>query len=232
VNQAALESKISVKFKNKDLLLEALTHRSYLNENPSWRISHNERLEFLGDAVLELAVTRYLFERYPEGEEGKLTLFRAALVNTKMLFKVAGDLGLQKHLLVSKGEAEASGKAAETILADAFEALVGAIYLDQGYETAFNFIKKILLPYLPEIEKSGLYKDSKSLLQEIVQSDYRVTPTYRVLEEFGPDHEKTFRVGVYFGDELKAKGTGASKQEAEIEAAKESLRLLGYSSQE
>jgi ribonuclease-3 len=224
MNLPALESEIGLRFRNKDFLLEALTHRSYLNENPDWKQSNNERLEFLGDAVLELVTTEYLFNEYPKEEEGQLTLFRAALVNTRMLSRIAETIGLQKYLLVSRGEAQSSGRASETILADGFEALVGAIYMDQGYIQAKNFILRVLIPYLGEIVEKGLYKDAKSLLQEIAQEEYKLTPTYRVIEESGPDHQKIFRVGVYFNEELKAEGAGPSKQEAEVAAAKHILK--------
>lgn len=215
-----LENKIGVYFKNENLLKEALTHRSYLNENPDWRLPHNERLEFLGDAVLELITTKFLWEKYPEAEEGQLTLYRAALVNTKRLAVVAEEIGIRDHLLISKGEAQTNGKATETILADMFEALTGAIYLDQGYAVAETFIHKVLLPHLTEIEENRLYKDPKSDLQEIAQADYKITPTYQIIEESGPDHNKVFKVGVFFGEELKAEGLGSSKQEAETSAAK------------
>jgi ribonuclease-3 len=222
----SLENKINIFFKNENILKEALTHRSYLNENPSWKLPHNERLEFLGDAVLELISTKYLWETHPKFEEGPLTLLRASLVNTKMLAKVAEEVGIQKHLLVSKGEAQMNGRAMETILADAFEALTGAIYIDQGFEVAEKFISEFLLPHLKEIEEKQLYKDPKSSLQEMSQADFKVTPVYKLLSETGPDHARVFTVGVYFGDELKAEGSGASKQEAEAEAAKKALEKL------
>ena len=222
-----MENKIGVFFKNENILKEALTHRSYLNENPSWKLPHNERLEFLGDAVLELVSTEYLWRVRPKFEEGLLTLLRAALVNTKMLSKIAEEeIGLQKYLLVSKGESQMSGRAMETILADAFEALTGAIYVDQGFEAAKEFVSRFVLSRLEEIEKGQLYKDPKSLLQEISQADFKVTPEYRILSESGPDHARIFTVGVYFGNELKGEGSGASKQEAETDAAKKALEKL------
>ncbi len=230
VNLSVLERKIGINFNNKDLLKEALTHRSYLNENSLWKLPHNERLEFLGDAVLELIITRYLFEKYPQLEEGKLTLLRAALVNSKMLFKVSEKLSLGDYILLSKGEIQMNNRSFETILANVFEALIGAIYLDQGYEKAKYFIERFLILYLPEIEQKGLYKDAKSLLQEIIQSEYKITPTYKVLDETGFDHEKIFKVGVYFDDEMKAEGLGESKQEAELKAAGELLERLGRNS--
>ncbi|MCL4406069.1 MAG: ribonuclease III [Patescibacteria group bacterium] len=223
----SLENKIGVYFKNENLLKEALTHRSYLNENPSWKLPQNERLEFLGDAVLELITTEYLWKTRPRFEEGLLTLLRAALVNTKMLSKIAEEeVGLRDHLLVSRGEAQMAGRAMETILADAFEALTGAVYVDQGFEAADKFVLRFVLSHLEEIEKKQLYKDPKSLLQEISQAELKLTPVYKLLSESGPDHARVFSVGVYFGDELKGEGTGASKQEAEIAAAKEALQKM------
>lgn len=219
-----LEEKIGIKFKNKDLLVEALTHRSYLNEYSKWRLPHNERLEYLGDAVLELMVSEELFRRFPDYPEGQMTVLRAALVNYQMLARVAEEIGLDGFILLSKGERRDTGKAREVILANAIEAVIGAIYLDQGFEKTRLFAKKFIMIRLDEVLKTKSYKDSKSELQEIVQERLRVTPTYRVLEESGPAHKRTFKIGAYFGDELVAAGTGASKQEGELEAAKNALR--------
>lgn len=222
----ALESAIGISFGNKDLLKEAITHRSYLNENAAWPYRHNERLEFLGDAVLEIAVTRFLFDRFPEKEEGELTAYRAALVNARMLCRVAKDITLHTVLLVSRGESrELLERRGEAILADAVEALIGAIYLDKGYEEATRFIEARILPYTSEVVSNGA-KDPKSLVQEIIQERYKVTPNYRVLDESGPAHERFFTVGIYFGEELKAKGQGYSKQEAEVRAAEALLEQL------
>jgi ribonuclease-3 len=222
-----LENQIGVYFKNENILKEALTHRSYLNENPSWKLPQNERLEFLGDAVLELVTTEYLWRIRPKYEEGLLTLLRAALVNTKMLAKIAEEeIGLQKYLLVSKGESQMAGRAMETILADGFEALTGAVYLDQGFEAARQFIARFVLSHLEEIENKQLYKDPKSLLQEVSQAELKLTPVYKLLSESGPDHARVFSVGVYFGEEMKGEGTGVSKQEAELEAARQALEKL------
>ncbi|MBI4193086.1 MAG: ribonuclease III [Candidatus Colwellbacteria bacterium] len=221
-----VEKLLAMTFRDQALLTEALTHRSYLNENPSWRLPHNERLEFLGDAVLELAVTRFLFDKNPGEGEGTLTLFRAALVNSRTLARVAEDLGIKDYLLVSRGEAQANGRATETILANTFEALIGAIYLDQGYEAAERFIAARILPKFEEMKGDNSYKDPKSLLQELIQAELRVTPTYRTLDESGPDHQKVFRVGVYFNDVLKGDGSGPSKQEAETAAAANLLNAL------
>jgi len=221
-----LEQKLEITFKNKDLLYEALTHRSYLNENPSWKTPHNERLEFLGDAVLELVVTENLFAKFPEYPEGQLTSFRAALVNYQTMALVSRNLNLEDFILLSRGEKKDDGRAREVILANAIEAVIGAIYLDAGY----NEVKKLIGKYVVEknlerIIKGELYKDSKSHLQEIVQEKLKLTPIYSVLEEWGPDHKKIFKIGVFFGDKLAAEGEGYSKQEAESEAAKNALKL-------
>ena len=220
-----LEKALSLKFKNKDLLQQAFCHRSYLNENPDFGLAHNERLEFLGDAVLELVTTQWLYENYPKEPEGELTNWRAALVNDKMLSKVAKTLGFNEFLLLSHGGQKELGKARLYILANTFEALIGAIYLDRGYKTCQDFIKKHLLFRLKEIVRKGLHKDSKSLLQEQAQDRLKITPTYKVLKQWGPDHEKYFTIGVYFDKEIIARGQGSSKQEAEEEAAKQALRV-------
>ena len=220
-----LEQKLGIQFKNKDLLKEAITHRSYLNENPSWNLPHNERLEFLGDAVLELAVTEDLFNQYPQYPEGQLTSLRAALVNYQAIATVARDLNLGNFILLSRGEAKDVGRAREVILANAMEALLGAIYLDNGYQGAKRVIERFVInPNLDKIIEAGLYKDPKSHLQEVVQEKLKLTPTYQILEEWGPDHKKIFRMGVYFGEKLITEGEGYSKQEAEIEAAKNALK--------
>jgi len=221
-----LEQQLGFKFKNQNLLKEALTHRSYLNENPMWRFPHNERLEYLGDAVLELAVTEFLYKKFPSYEEGTLTSLRAALVNYQMLSRVARAISLENYLLLSRGEAKDMGKAREVILANAVEALLGAIYLDQGYAVAADLVEKIVMVHLDEIIKYELYKDPKSRLQEIVQEKIKVTPTYRVLKESGPDHQKNFLVGVFFGEKMVAQGEGSSKQEAELKAAEAALSKL------
>jgi ribonuclease-3 len=223
-----LEKKLNLKFKNRDFLIQAFCHRSYLNENPDFYLPHNERLEFLGDAVLELVVTEYLYQKYPEKSEGELTNWRAALVNAKMLSNLAQELGFNDFLLLSKGEEKEVGKARLYILANAFEAFIGAIYLDQGYVACQEFIKKYLLKKLPEIIKKGLFKDAKSRFQEEAQERVKITPTYKVLDEWGPDHAKHFIVGVFLGEELVAKGEGSSKQEAEEEAAREALEVKGW----
>ncbi|TSC83164.1 MAG: ribonuclease III [Parcubacteria group bacterium Gr01-1014_19] len=222
----SLEKKIEYSFKEKDLLKEALTHRSYLNENPDWKLPDNERLEFLGDAVLELTTTEELFKRFPDHKEGALTSYRAALVNYIMMARVAVEIGLDKFVLLSKGEAKDAGKAREVILANAMEALIGAIYLDSGYDSAKKFVVNFVIDHLDEVLKSGSYKDPKSTLQEKAQEKMKITPSYQVMSETGPDHAKVFVVGVYFGEKLIAKGSGHSKQEAEAEAAREALTSL------
>lgn len=217
---------LGVTFKQNTRIREALTHRSYLNENPDTGISHNERLEFLGDAVLELIVTEYLFQKYPDQPEGQLTSFRAALVNYQMLAGIARSIELEKYLFLSKGESQDTRKARDVILANAFEAVLGAVYLDCGYQAAEKVVGAFVLPHIDEIVLRGLYRDPKSELQERVQEHYRVTPSYRVLHEEGPDHEKSFSVGVYFGDHLAAQGVGTSKQEAEARAAELALESM------
>ncbi len=217
-----LESKISTKFKNKDLLLQALTHRSYLNEKPNWHLDHNERLEFLGDAVLELVVTEFLYNNYPN-PEGEMTNWRAALVNANMLAKISSEFDLNDFILLSRGEAKDVGRARQYILANAVEAVIGAIYLDQGYDPAKKFIDKFIVNELPNIIENKLFRDPKSLFQEKAQEKVGVTPTYEVMDEWGPDHARNFKVGVYLGKELAGQGEGPSKQEAQQMAAEDAL---------
>ena len=223
-NTETLEKKIGIGFKNKDVLAEALTHRSYLNEYANGALPHNERLEYLGDAVLELVITHELFKKFPEYMEGQLTVLRAALVNAQMLSKIAENIGLGDFMRMSRGERKVTGKARELILANAIEAVIGAIYIDQGIDAVKKFILKFIWTHLDDIVKNKSYKDSKSELQEIIQERLKVTPTYKVTEESGPAHKKTFKVGVYFGDKFIADGVGASKQEAEVEAARNALK--------
>ncbi|MDO8516079.1 MAG: ribonuclease III [bacterium] len=218
-----LESALGAQFNNKEFLAEALTHRSYLNEAPKWPHRHNERLEFLGDAVIELAVTEKLFREFPDLPEGDLTVYRAALVNYQILARVAAGLGLESHIYMSRGERGDNAKAKEVILANAMEAVVGAIYLDQGFPAAEAFIARFVMVNLAEVLKTKSYKDAKSELQEIVQESRKITPNYKVLGEEGPAHQKVFRVGVYIGEEKVAEGSGNSKQEAELDAAKAAL---------
>ncbi len=228
-NLSGLETSLGVKFKNKDLLLQALTHRSYLNENPAFALGHNERLEFLGDAVLELVVTDALYKKYPDKPEGELTSLRAALVNADMLADIAATLGVNDYILLSRGEKKDVGRARSYILANAFEALVGALYLDHDYAAAALFIMRVLLePKLTEVIEKKLWRDPKSTFQEEAQERVSVTPNYRVLKEMGPDHQKRFSVGVYLGAELVAEGVGLSKQDAEVKAAENALATKGW----
>ncbi len=224
INFSKLEKIIGVKFKKREFLKEALTHRSFLNEKPHQKLRHNERLEFLGDAVLELIVTEYLYKKYPNKTEGELTNFRAALVKASSLFQVSSDLGLNNFLLLSRGEAKDLGKARQYILANALEALIGAIYLDRGYDTTRSFIeRKILIPQVAKVKKEGL-RDAKSLFQEKAQEIEGITPVYKIVSEWGPDHNKHFITGVYLADKLIAEGEGSSKQEAHQKAAELALK--------
>jgi len=222
-----LERILGVEFRNKDLLRTALTHRSYINENPEAG-ENNERMEFLGDAVLELVITEYLYGKFPEKPEGELTNLRASLVNANILGSVTAELGVNDFLFLSRGEARDVGRARQIILANAFEAIVGAIYLDSGYGLAQKFILNVLENKIPEILEKKLYKDAKSLFQEEAQERVGVTPSYEVIKEWGPDHDKHFIVGVYLGKELVAEGEGASKQEAQQQAAHAGLKSKNW----
>ncbi len=222
-----LEERIKVKFKNKDLLRQALIHRSYLNENRDFEFDHNERLEFLGDAVLELATTEYLYKKF-SNPEGELTNFRAALVNSKMLVKIAYELDLEEYLLMSKGEQKDTGKARQCIMANALEAIIGAIYLDQGYKKAKTFITDNILCYMQDVLDKKLYQDPKSRFQERAQEISNSTPIYKVLREWGPDHDKHFVIGVYIEEEKIAEGEGTSKQAAQVDAAAKGLKVKGW----
>ena len=226
-NLSSLEKNIGYDFKNKDLLLQALTHRSYLNENPKWRLDQNERLEFLGDAVLELVVTEYLYKNFPN-PEGEMTNWRAALVNAIMLSQITKEFDLNDFMLLSRGEAKDTGRARQYILANAIEALIGAIYLDGGYEPAAKFIEKFVLKELPRIIEGRLYRDAKSLFQEQAQDKVGITPSYEVLEEWGPDHARNFKIGVFLEKEMAGVGQGPSKQEAQQQAAEDALKKKGW----
>ncbi len=219
---------VGVQFADIGLLVSAFTHRSYLNEHREVTNEHNERLEFLGDAVLELVVTNFLYKTFPAKPEGELTAYRASLVNTTTLSDVAQKLGMNDYLLLSKGEAKDTGRARQYILANTFEAVVGAIYLDQGYEVAAKFIADNLLYLMKEIISKNLWQDAKSFFQEKAQEVAGVTPSYEVLKEVGPDHDKRFTVGVYLKEVLVAEGEGHSKQEAEQEAARAGLEKKGW----
>lgn len=225
VDFSQFEKKTTIVFNDKKLLEQAFIHRSYINENSGTRFSHNERLEFLGDAVLELIVTDYLYQKYPDRDEGDLTAYRSALVNAVIIGEVALALGMNEYLLLSKGEAKDIGKARNYILANTYEAYVGAVYLDQGYNVAREFISRTLFGKIDMIVAKKLWRDAKSLVQEKSQEHFSVTPSYKVLAESGPDHDKHFTVGIHFGDKLIAQGKGKSKQEAEQAAARLALEV-------
>lgn len=213
---------LGFEFKNIDLLITALTHRSYVNEHKKSVNEHNERLEFLGDAVLELSVTDFLFNNHNE-PEGILTSWRSSLVRTESIGEAGDKLGYESLLRMSRGEKNGSQRARQQILANAFEAVIGAIYLERGYADADAFIQKHILSKLDSILESGSWRDPKSHLQEVSQRIDGHTPAYKVLEEVGPDHDKVFTLGVFVGDKLMGKGTGPSKQHAQQEAAKAAL---------
>jgi ribonuclease-3 len=223
----SLAKKVGVEFNKIELLQQAVTHRSYLNENRGYKLEHNERLEFLGDAVLELIITEYLYNNY-SNPEGELTSWRSALVNGEMLASVAQGLGVEQYLMMSRGEAKDTGRARQYLLANAMEAIIGAIYLDRGYDVAKKFVLENVATRLKEILEKKLYLDPKSFFQEKAQENNKVTPSYRVVREWGPDHDKHFVVGVYLADELVAEGEGNSKQEAQREAARLGLEAKGW----
>lgn len=226
---AAFEAHIGVTFQNKDLLKQAFVHRSYLNEHPDFGLEHNERMEFLGDAVVELVVTEFLYKKFPKDPEGDLTNWRASLVNAKTLSAIAQEIGMDQYLYLSRGESkDADSKARMYILANAIEALMGAIYLDQGYGPSEKFISTFILSKLDHILEHKLYVDPKSRFQEVSQEATGITPSYKVLEETGPDHAKIFEVGVFLGKDLIAKGKGTSKQDAQIEAAQNGIAAKGW----
>lgn len=225
---SGLEQAIGVTFSNIDTLRQAMVHRSYLNEHRDFPLDHNERLEFLGDAVLELVVTDHLYSEYPN-PEGELTAWRASLVNTQMLAMVAEQLGVAEYLYLSRGEAQDTNpKARQSIHANSIEAIIGAIYLDKDYDAAAVFIHNVIIEKLPHILKNKLYMDAKSRLQETSQEKTGVTPSYKVLSESGPDHDKIFVIGVYLGDEEIAQGEGSSKQSAQMDAAQNGLEAKGW----
>lgn len=220
-----LEKKIGIKFNNSDLLHQAVVHRSYLNEHPKFHLPHNERLEFLGDAVLEIIVTEYLFQSFPETPEGDLTNWRASLVNAKMLAEIAEEIGLEGYLHLSKGEAkDKNSKARQYIMANAVEALIGAIYLDQKLKASKKFVMEFIVSKLENIIAKRLYLDPKSKFQEKAQEIFKVTPHYKVLKEYGPEHAKTFEVGLFLDDKLISIGKGSSKQEAQVDAAAKGIK--------
>lgn len=222
---STLEKNIGVDFSNKALLEIALTHRSFLNENKEVS-ENNERLEFLGDAVLELIVSDYLFNNFTDRPEGELTSFRSALVKTESLAETAKNLEYGKYLRLSKGEEETGGREKDYLLANTFEAVLGAIYIDKGYDACKEFVHKVLLPKLNDIVENRLDIDSKTRIQELAQSTYKVTPIYEVVKEEGPDHDKTFTVVVKIDDKVIGQGTGSSKQRAEERAATEGVEYI------
>lgn len=224
MNFTTLEEKLEITFKDKELLHNAFVHRSYLNEHKEYEKGSNERLEFLGDAILEFIVSEYLYKKFPNREEGDLTAFRSALVRAKTLSKAATEIELGKYLMLSKGEEQSGGRERPYILGNTFEAILGAIYLDQGLTKSKAFVKKYIIPELDDIISNQEYKDPKSELQELTQEKVSITPHYEVLEEKGPDHNKWFQVGVFLNETRIGVGEGKSKQEAEQDAASKSLQ--------
>ncbi|MSU45109.1 MAG: ribonuclease III [Candidatus Zambryskibacteria bacterium] len=222
------QNKISITFKDLSLLTQAFVHRSYINENKQSGLSHNERLEFLGDAVLELVITDFLYKKYTDKAEGELTAYRSALVNADTCAKIATSLEMGDYLMLSKGETKDTGRARQYILANALEALIGAIYIDQGLEKAHEFIEKNFTPMIESIISAKSFIDAKSLFQEKAQEFDGVTPSYKTIKETGPDHEKKFTVGVYVGKDLVGTGEGESKQDAEQLAARAALVTRGW----
>jgi ribonuclease-3 len=225
---SALEEKTGIKFKDIDLINKAFIHKSYINENRNKGIKHNERLEFLGDSVLELAATHHLFHKYKDQDEGQMTAFRSALVKGKHLAEVSADLDLGKYLFLSRGEEKSGGREKKYILANVTEAYIGAIYIEHGYDVAEEFIEKFILKRLDNIIEKGLHIDCKSQFQEICQEKEDITPHYDVISEEGPDHQKDFTMGAYINDQLVAEGKGTSKQKAEDDAAKNALKAKGW----
>ncbi|MFQ6014762.1 MAG: ribonuclease III [Anaerolineae bacterium] len=222
------EQRLGITFDDKSLLQRALTHPSYLNENPDYPLPDNERLEFLGDAVLDFLTGEYLYHHFPEMDEGELTSLRAALVRTETLAKFAAQLQLGQHLYMGQGEAAGGGRERSGILCAAFEAVIGALYLDQGLELTKEFWANLIRPEITLIIQCQLDKDPKSLLQELAQGRYQLTPTYRTVSARGPDHAREFTVEVLIGKKVHGRGTGRSKQAAEQEAAKQALEALRY----
>ena len=223
-----LETLVGVIFDDRKHLLTAVTHRSYLNEHREATQAHNERYEFLGDAVLELIITDFLFHKYPEKPEGELTAIRAALVNTNSLAEVSARLNINEYLLLSKGEEKDTGRARQYILANTFESIIGAIYLDQGYDAAKEFVGRSLFDRTETIVAKRLWQDAKSRFQELAQEHSSITPNYDTLSQTGPDHDRVFTVGVFLGSEKIAEGKGRSKQEAEQAAAEAGAEVKGW----
>lgn len=228
VDFSRFEEKVGIRFNDKALLKQAFTHRSYINEHKNSGLAHNERLEFLGDAVLELTITRYLFDKYPDADEGDLTSYRAALVNTNTIADAASTAGMEEYILLSRGEARDTGRARLYILADIFESFLGAVYLDQGYDTARAFVERTLFHKADEVVNKGLWRDAKSVFQEKAQEMLGITPAYKLVGESGPDHDKEFMMAVYLKDEKVAEARGKSKQESEQQAAALALEIKGW----
>lgn len=221
-----VEKKLGLKFEDSNLLKNALTHRSYLNESREEDLQNNERLEFLGDAVLELIISTELYLKYPQKTEGRLTSIRSALVRTESLAEESRILDVGKHILMSKGERDSGGTDKDFILANTYEALLGAIYLDRGLKECEKFVKRTVLKKLPRVIRDELFIDPKTKIQELVQAKYKVTPTYEVIKEQGPDHDKSFTVVLKVGNKVMARGSGLSKQKAEEEAAQKAIDIL------
>lgn len=228
IDFAQFEKKVGVIYNDKHLLRQAFTHRSFINENKGTDLAHNERLEFLGDAVLELVSTDYLYKKFPDKPEGELTAYRSALVNAGTLAGVATNLGMNEFLLLSHGESKDNGRARQYILADALEAVIGSIYIDQGYDAARDFISAHILKMTDAVVTNKSWLDSKSYFQELAQEKVNATPLYKTIRETGPDHDKHFVVGVYLGTELIGQGEGKSKQEGEQAAATAALKAKGW----
>jgi ribonuclease-3 len=222
--------KNKIEYKNINLYEQAVVHRSFINENPKFELGHNERLEFLGDAVLELIVTDFLYVKYPHHAEGDMTSYRSALVNANTLSEVALHLNLNSYLKLSRGEAKETEitRARMSILADTYEALLGAMYIDLGYDTCRKWVTKTLLINTDDIVSAGSHRDSKSHVQEKSQEKLQVTPIYKIINESGPDHDKVFVVGIYFNEKEIAKGEGKSKQLGEVDAAKNAIIKMGW----
>lgn len=225
-NKKDVEKKLGVSFKNAKLLEHALIHRSYLNENRGKGLENNERLEFLGDAVLELIISAELYRKFPQKSEGKLTSIRSAIVRTESLAEESRRLKIGEHILMSKGEEDSGGKDKDFILANTYEAILGAMYLDRGIRECEKFVKRTALKKLPRVMKDELFIDPKTKIQELVQAKYKLTPTYKVVKEQGPDHDKSFTVELKVGNKTMAKGTGLSKQKAEELAAQKGIDKL------
>ena len=224
----SFEKKLHISFSDKNLLQQAFIHRSYINEHKGTQLKHNERLEFLGDAVLELVVTDFLFTKYTSVPEGRLTAYRSALVRTESISAAARKMGMNDLLMLSKGESQDQGKARDYILANTFEAFVGAVYIDLGYEAAKNIIAETLFPNIESIIADGTWRDAKSFVQEKAQEVYSETPSYELVSAVGPDHDKHFIMAIYFGDKKIAEGSGNSKQKAQQDAAQNAITQEGW----